>query len=240
MVLLRPLAARYPNVDAAMAEIARLSAVLTLPKGTVHVISDIHGEDKKLRHVINNASGTLRPLVEELFAAAARRRPIPGVPRPYLLSERDGPAAGAAAAAPGELRDYVLGTLRQLFELVQNLAARYSLKRAMEVFPAEYRELLAEMLHEPTTERGSEFVAAIVDELMRRGRIWELIYVTVRLVRNLAIYELIIGGTAGTGARGGTGWSTTCASSPTYRSSGETMMSPGSAPRSGTRRSSAR
>ena len=70
LTLLRALAREFPNVDAAMAEIARLSAVLTLPKGTVHVISDIHGEDKKLRHVINNASGTLRPLVERLFADA--------------------------------------------------------------------------------------------------------------------------------------------------------------------------
>src|SRR5918997_1129875 len=67
---LRPLAAQAPNVDAAVAEIARLSAELTLPKGTIHVISDVHGEDKKLRHVINNASGTLRPLVERLFASA--------------------------------------------------------------------------------------------------------------------------------------------------------------------------
>src|SRR5688500_3516612 len=66
--LLRVLSQKFRNIDAAMAEIARLSAVLTLPKGTVHVISDIHGEDKKLRHVINNASGTLRPLVERLFA----------------------------------------------------------------------------------------------------------------------------------------------------------------------------
>src|SRR5579872_6533013 len=66
--LLRALARQFPNVDSAMAEIARLSAVLTLPKGTIHIISDIHGEDGKLRHVINNASGTLRPLVERLFA----------------------------------------------------------------------------------------------------------------------------------------------------------------------------
>ena len=63
------LSKQFPNIDSAMAEIARLSAVLTLPKGTVHVISDVHGEDKKLRHVINNASGTLRPIVERLFAA---------------------------------------------------------------------------------------------------------------------------------------------------------------------------
>src|SRR3954454_14813641 len=67
LATLRPLAAQVPNVDAAVAEIARRSAELTLPRGTIHVISDIHGEDKKLRHVINNASGTLRPLVERLF-----------------------------------------------------------------------------------------------------------------------------------------------------------------------------
>src|SRR5256885_2896959 len=69
LVLLRPLSERFRNIDAALAEIVRLAAVLTLPKGTIHVISDIHGEDKKLRHVINNASGTLRPLVQGLFAS---------------------------------------------------------------------------------------------------------------------------------------------------------------------------
>src|SRR5208282_3969874 len=67
LATLEPLSREIPNVDSAIAEIARLSAELTLPKGTIHVISDIHGEDKKLRHVINNASGTLRPLVERLF-----------------------------------------------------------------------------------------------------------------------------------------------------------------------------
>ncbi len=68
LITLRALSSRFPDIDSATAEIARLAAVLTLPKGTVHVISDVHGEDKKLRHVINNASGTLRPLVQGLFA----------------------------------------------------------------------------------------------------------------------------------------------------------------------------
>src|SRR5438128_4843362 len=68
LTVLRALSDQFHNVDAALAEIARLSAVLTLPKGTIHVISDIHGEDQKLRHIINNASGSLRPLVEKMFA----------------------------------------------------------------------------------------------------------------------------------------------------------------------------
>lgn len=194
LVQLKELAARFPSIDAATAEIARLGAVLTLPKGTVHVISDIHGEDQKLRHVINNSSGTLRPLVEQLFAermtAAQLREFLTLIFYPnevVQLLERQ-------PRTPEALREFGIATLRNLFEIVRNLAARYSLKRAMEVFPPEYRELFSEMLHEPTTERGPEFVAAIVDELARRERLWQVIYVTVRLVRNLAVYELIIGG----------------------------------------------
>ena len=67
LALLNALATDYTSADAALAEVAALRATLALPKGTVHVISDIHGEDKKLRHVINNASGSLRPLVQRLF-----------------------------------------------------------------------------------------------------------------------------------------------------------------------------
>ena len=49
-------------LDSVPAIVRRLTAELTLAKGSIHVVSDVHGEDVKLRHVINNASGTLRPL----------------------------------------------------------------------------------------------------------------------------------------------------------------------------------
>lgn len=191
---LRLLAARFPNIDAATTEIARLAAVQTLPKGTVHIISDIHGEDQKLRHVINNASGSLRPLVERVFG----ERMSPAQLQEFLtLIFYPGEVIQCREQeprTPEALQEYALTTLRNLFELVRILAARYSLKRAMKVFPPEYRELMAEMLHEPTTERRDEFVAAMVEELTNQGRIWRVIHVTVRLIRNLAIYELIIGG----------------------------------------------
>src|SRR5256886_9768661 len=67
MTLLQALAARYSTADLALAEAAALRASLLLPKGTVHIVSDVHGEYKKLRHIINNASGSLRPLVQQLF-----------------------------------------------------------------------------------------------------------------------------------------------------------------------------
>jgi fructose-1,6-bisphosphatase III len=194
LATLQPLSRQFPNVDSAMAEIARLSAILTLPKGTVHVISDIHGEDKKLRHVINNASGTLRPLAERLLASRMTPKQFSEFLTLLFYPAEVVERLEKTLTDPADLRAFAVPTLRNQFELVRALAARYSLKRGMEVFPREFRELLTEMLHEPTTDRGPEFLDAIVDEMIRRGRALHLIHVVGRLVRNLAIYELIIGG----------------------------------------------
>jgi fructose-1,6-bisphosphatase-3 len=194
LAILRPLSRQFPNVDSAMAEIARLSAILTLPKGTIHVISDIHGEDKKLRHVINNASGTLRPLAEKLLASRMNPKQFQEFLTLLFYPAEVVEHLEQTMTDPAELRAFAVPTLRAQFELARSLAAKYSLKRGMEVFPAEYRDLLVEMLNEPTTERGKEFLDAIVDELIRRGKALHLIHIVGRLIRNLAIYELIIGG----------------------------------------------
>jgi fructose-1,6-bisphosphatase-3 len=194
LTFLRALARDFPTVDSAVSEIARLSAVLTLPKGTVHVISDIHGEDKKLRHVINNASGTLRPLVEGIFANRLPPEELKEfltlVFYPAEVTER----LETEMIDPERLHTFTARALGYQFELLRFLATRFSLKRLLEVFPPEHRGLLAEMLHAPTTERNEKFTEAIVDELIRRGRALHLVHLTGRLVRNLAIYELIIGG----------------------------------------------
>jgi fructose-1,6-bisphosphatase-3 len=44
-----------------------IQAKLTLPKRRIHIISDVHGDDRKLRHVVNNASGGLSNLLDEVF-----------------------------------------------------------------------------------------------------------------------------------------------------------------------------
>lgn len=194
LAILRALSDRFKNTDAALSEVARLSAVLTLPKGTIHVISDIHGEDKKLRHVINNASGSLRPLIERLFADQMSpqefREFLTLIFYPAEVTEK----LINHPLPPAELRAYAIRTLLAQFELARVLASRFSHKRAMAVFPPEYHDLLLEMLYAPTPERGEQFVEAVVDEMIKCGKALHLIHITGRLVRNLAIYELIIGG----------------------------------------------
>jgi fructose-1,6-bisphosphatase-3 len=194
LTLLRPLAERFPNIDAASAEIARITAVATLPKGTIHVISDIHGEDQKLRHVINNASGSLRPLVQKMFADKMQPKEFQDFLTLIFYPAEVTKRLEKESRSAEELQAYAESTLTNLFTLARVLATRYSLKRAFTVIPPEFRELFSEMLQVPTNERQNSFLASIVEELVRRGRVWRLIHVTGRLVRNLAIYELIIGG----------------------------------------------
>ena len=194
LAVLELLSLKYPNVDAAVAEVARLAAVQTLPKGAVHVISDIHGEDKKLQHVINNASGTLRPLVEDMFAQTMDAEEMSEFLKLTFYPAEVTELTRQTLTTPENIRAYADRMLKPQLELLRYLVSNYSLRLATRLFPDEYRELLLEMLHSPSTERGPEFVGAMLDELVSRGRALHLIHLIGRLIRNLVIDELIIGG----------------------------------------------
>jgi len=192
LAALRPLARRFTGPDAALAEIARLSAELTLPKGAVHVVSDVHGEDVKLRHVVNNASGTLRPLVERLFgermSKAELREFLSLIFYPREMLERLEPEF----ADPVRRQEFAQRVLQDLFTVVRALAARYPGDHLDRLLPAEYAALLHELLHDAA--RGPEYVRALIEPLVRAGRDQHLVRLIVRLVRDLAVSELIVAG----------------------------------------------
>ena len=62
------LSKQYPTVQSASTEIINLRAILNLPKGTEHFISDVHGEYEAFQHILNSASGGGAEKIDELFA----------------------------------------------------------------------------------------------------------------------------------------------------------------------------
>ena len=60
---LKLLSEKYPAKEAVIREIINLSAILNLPKGTEHFMSDIHGEYEAFCHILNNCSGVIREKV---------------------------------------------------------------------------------------------------------------------------------------------------------------------------------
>jgi fructose-1,6-bisphosphatase-3 len=124
--------------------------------GTIHVISDIHGDDVKLRHVINNASGSLRPVVERMFqnrlSPEQLQRLVTLIFYPREVLEQ----IDATTQDPAAWRTFCQTTLDNLLEMIRSLVRRSSLQRALELFPIDYRDLLRDLVYEPSSYQSRE------------------------------------------------------------------------------------
>lgn len=197
LTLLQSLAAQYRTADEALAEAAALRASLSLPKGVIHIVSDVHGEYKKLRHIINNASGSLRPLVESLFAdrlpAAELQQLLAVLYYPQEVMEHLRPLLADAAWR----RAWVSRTLRQQFEIVRELACRYRRQHVLRLMPPERLELFVELMAEPYSGRGARYVDEMIGTLAEYDRDLSAVRSASRLVRNLSVSEIIVAGDLG-------------------------------------------
>jgi fructose-1,6-bisphosphatase-3 len=209
LATLRILARKFPTVDAAVVEMARLAGEITLPRPTVHIVSDVHGEDVKLRHIINNASGTLRPLVEQVFARRLRRDEIDELLRlifyPQEMLEQLAPELGTLTAQARFARR----SLRRIFEVIRVLARRATFERAVREFPEPYTHMFCELLYDRGPDAsepggdgrvasqgtaGDNYVTAAIDRLAHEGKCVDVIRLAVRSLRDLSVDELIVAG----------------------------------------------
>ncbi|WP_437713608.1 fructose-1,6-bisphosphatase [Sorangium sp. So ce448] len=193
--LLRALAGRYPTTEAALSEIGHLRAILSLPKGTVHVVSDVHGEHRKLKHIINNASGSLRPLVERVFGdrltAAEERELLSAV---YYPRER---YARVASRSEGARWAFLIWTLAREVEVIRALSQRYTLRQVEAAFPEDMRGLLRELVSARATLGEGGYLDALIDPFVQHGREIEILRAMARAIRNLTVFELVVAGDLG-------------------------------------------
>jgi len=196
---LEALARRFPSRESALAEMAHLEAVLTLPKGTIHVVSDVHGEHKKLSHVIRNASGSLRVLIDRLFADLdddARSLTL----RTVYYCEATWAHLGLDARDDAARREFFFTMLDRLLIIARALAQTWSDRAVDRVLPTAYRALFKELFLLSAGVRddpGHRYRDALVGPFLRRGQAKDLLRLLSRAVRNLSVYELIVAGDLG-------------------------------------------
>ena len=65
---------QFPTQEATVTEIVNLQAIINLPKGTEHFMSDLHGEYEAFYHILNNCSGVIREKVDMLFTESMNDR----------------------------------------------------------------------------------------------------------------------------------------------------------------------
>jgi fructose-1,6-bisphosphatase III len=197
LTLLQALAAQYRTADAAVSEIASLRSGLSLPKGVIHIVSDVHGEYKKLRHVINNASGSLRTLVESLFESQLSPDQLRQLLAVLYYPQEMIQQLHAELSSPEWRRAWAREILRRQFQIARELARRYPRQYVRGLIPELYRELFAALMNETSSGPGARYTDAMIDALAVYDRDLSAIRAASRLVRNLSVSEIIVAGDLG-------------------------------------------
>lgn len=192
LVQLRTLAKLYPNPTAVLAELANLQSILTLPKPTVHIVSDVHGEHVKLRAVINNASGSLRPLVERLFAETVAKDELDELLRLFYY-----PRETWMALTPAARERKLAGFIDRSVIVIRELASRYSLKRVEKIIPDPLDRIVLELMFAPELKRSISYLPMMLEPFVANNRALDLVRMLSRVVRNLSVGELIVAGDLG-------------------------------------------
>lgn len=192
---LRLLSERFPNPDAVATELINLHAILSLPKGTEHFVSDLHGASSAFIHMIKNASGVIRRKLDDTYAntiTEEEKRALCALV--YYPDERIRYVQQYGLkdeALPDEyvtMEDWYCRRIHQTLDLTRSVSVKYTRSKVRKMLPKNFAYIIEELLYESSIERDrSRYFQAIVDAVISTGCAEQLLIAISYLIHMLAI-----------------------------------------------------
>jgi fructose-1,6-bisphosphatase-3 len=181
----------FPTQQATFTEIINLQAIINLPKGTEHFMSDLHGEYEAFYHILNNCSGVIREKVETIFANSMTPEE-----RDDLLTLIYYPKEKLDLLKRRKKVDdkWRRETLHHLLRLAKLLSSKYTRSKVRKSMPEEFRFVIDELIHAQPDEDNNRHVyhSKILDSIVETGSAREFIYALAALIKRLAVDHLHI------------------------------------------------
>lgn len=184
---------KYPTKQAVCREIINLTAIINLPKGTEHFMSDIHGEYEAFLHIMNNCSGVIREKVRMLFSETLSVREQKEIctliyyPREVMNRKRN----------LNELsEDWYRLMLNYLLEIAKTVSSKYTRSKVRKALPKEFGDIIDELLHFMPDEDDNQirYHRQILDTIIGIENSEEFIVALADLIKRLAVDHLHIVG----------------------------------------------
>ena len=157
---LQLLSRSFPTIADASTEIINLEAILNLPKGTEHFLSDLHGEYQAFNHVLRNASGSIKRKVGEIFSNTMRDAEKKELCTLIYYPEEK---LSLVKSVEKDLDDWYMITLNQLVKVCRNVSSKYTRSKVRKALPREFSYIIQELLHESSIEPNK---SAYVDQII--------------------------------------------------------------------------
>lgn len=189
---LHGLAELFPTIASASTEIINLQAILSLPKGTEHFLTDVHGEAEAFAHVLKNGSGSVKRKIDDVFM--------------NTMSSRDKQTLATLIYYPKEkmeiikksepnMDDWYKITLYRLIEITKRAASKYSRSKVRKALPKDFSYVIEELINENRGLLDKEsYYSSIIDTIIRIRRAEELIVALCELIQRLVVDHLHIVG----------------------------------------------
>ena len=185
---LKMLARQYPTVQAASTEIINLQAILNLPKGTEHFLSDVHGEHEAFLHILNSASGVVREKLDKLFGTSVSRSDLDQLATViYYPKEK----LEEVAAETPDMREWYRITLHRLIEVCREVSSKYTRSKVRKAMPVEYAYIIDELMHtyyEDSDKR--DYYENIISTIIEIDRAPNFLTQLCGLIKRLAVDRL--------------------------------------------------
>lgn len=186
------LSRQFKNIAAASTEIINLEAILNLPKGTEHFLTDIHGEYEAFQHVLKNASGSIHRKVDEIFGSS-------------LLSSEKQELCTVIYYPEEKIRqicksginidEWYVVTLNRLVKVCRTVSSKYTRSKVRKALPADFSYIIQELLHETESDPDKQgYVSQIIQTIISTRRARAFIVAMCNLIHRLTIDQLHIVG----------------------------------------------
>jgi len=184
------LAKRYPTVQSASSEIINLRAILHLPKGTEHFLSDLHGEYESFIHILHNASGVIRRKINRLYETSMTEKQRRELATLIYYPERK---LSLLQSEAGDLDEWYRVTLYRLVEVCRVVGSKYTRSKVRKALPPDFEYIIDELLHSDDDDKDKhDYYRCIIEAILQTGRADAFIVAISKTIQRLAIDRLHI------------------------------------------------
>jgi len=189
---LKCLAKQYPTVAQAATEIVNLQAILSLPKGTEHFITDIHGEYEQFQHILKNGSGAIKRKIEEEFGSAITVTEKKSLATLIYYPEQK---MEQVLKAEENIDDWYKVTMYRLIRVCKSASSKYTRSKVRKAIPEDFSYVIEELLTgRPDVSDQEAYYNEIINSVIRTGQANKLIIAICQLIRTLIVDHLHVVG----------------------------------------------
>ena len=185
---LQLLSEKYPSIQAASTAIINFSALLQLPKGTEHFLSDIHGEHEAFQHVVRNGAGSILRKIDEMFSNSMSKSERRNLATLIYYPELKAPLMLSSVPDKGEWSRL---TLVRLVKFSRRLSSKYRREAIRKFLPEAVSETIEELLYDQEgVEHKAAYYQSQIDTIVSTGSALTFISCLAELIRHLAVERL--------------------------------------------------